>query len=593
MNTVLSPSTASDQTFLNISTWIRHCEAEHTRCTYLRSKVSWYPTRLLDVGTQGNTLIRLVHSGQSVGHGQSYMTLSHRWGASKVPTLSTKTIDAWGKGLSIQILPQTFQEFITLAHRLQVRYVWIDSLCIIQEGDAGSDWRSEALTMDQVYMNSYCNISADWGSEKRGLFFQRDLRMLDKPNVNLRVKKEPNWDSITIEERLLVESEFWEDSVSKSPLSNRGWVVQERWLSPRNIRFGPREVFFECSHHTLCERFPESLPQILREGDTILKAIFGESQMPNASPAIFEVVVPGTVLYNAWSDVLTKYSRCYLTFASDRLVAFAGIAKFFQAILNDRYIAGLWQRNLAYDMMWFRDDILTTAVIKDSKDHLCLFERNQADQYRAPSFSWASAEVPISPPNRLNSNFGFLVDVKCIKFRSGLNVPVEEMTEDIFGPMLSPTIEVIVVGSLRKMRLLPYFNSRETELYAAPGGPPAVFNKLEETKDIYRDAELAKLDFQISKDDITAWTSNTNLYYMPWQDNWDPRLPDSLERHKNFTCLLLELVDSSMSRFRRIGRMFGETKRLKDIYLAPQGDEAKLPCAHYDANTTQCTIYII
>ena len=448
--------------------------------------------------------------------------------------------------------------------------------------------------MDQVYRTSYCNISADWGSDKRGLFFQRDPRMLDKPHVDLRVKKEPNWDSIVTEEVQLVESEFWEDPVSKSPLSTRGWVVQERWLSLRNVRFGPREVFFECNQHALCERFPEYLPQVLSEGDNTIKAIFSESQMQNITSAIRVTAIPGTPIYNAWHEVLSRYSRCYLTFASDRLIAFAGIAKFFREIMGDKYIEGLWLRKLAYDMMWFRDLDITMPVIEDHNDRLRLFERAISNQYRAPSFSWASTGVPIKPPSRLNSNLGFLVTVKCIKFRHSPNLQVEEITEDVFGPMLSPTIEVMVVGSLRRMRLLPYLNGYQRELYVAPDNPDVDLKNLEDgSKNIPREVAAATLDFQILYDDIATWMSKKGLYYMPWQDHWDPRLEDSLIRHKNFTCLLPELVDSRMSRFRRIGRLFAEVKRLRDLYFAPQEGESTLPCAHNDASAKQHTIYII
>jgi hypothetical protein len=79
---------------------------------------------------------------------------------------------------------------------------------------------------------------------------------MDKPKIGWKVKRDPNPSVVTVEECLLVENEFWEDQIFKSPLGSRGWVVQERWLSPRNLRFGSREVFFECNQDTFCERFP-------------------------------------------------------------------------------------------------------------------------------------------------------------------------------------------------------------------------------------------------------------------------------------------------------------------------------------------------
>ncbi|KAM0523761.1 hypothetical protein ACHAPE_001012 [Trichoderma viride] len=207
---VQSPSTASNETFANISTWIRRCEEEHPQCAYFRR-------------------IMLVPGGRAIAKNEKYMTLSHRWGSSNIPTLTTQTIDTWNNGFSVNILPKRYQEFITLAQHLHIRYVWIDSLCIIQEGDGGEDWRAEALTMEQVYQNSYCNVSADWGSGKRGLYFERDLRLVDKPQIDWKVKRQPNLDVVVVEKCVLVENEFWEEQVSRSPLNVRGWVVQERW----------------------------------------------------------------------------------------------------------------------------------------------------------------------------------------------------------------------------------------------------------------------------------------------------------------------------------------------------------------------------
>ncbi|PON24186.1 hypothetical protein TGAM01_v206874 [Trichoderma gamsii] len=371
------------------------------------------------------------------------------------------------------LFQKKYQEFIALAQRLQIRYVWIDSLCIIQEGDDGEDWRAEALTMDQVYQNSFCNVSADWGSGKRGLYFERDLRLMDKPHID--------------------------------------WKVRHKF------------------------------PEVLREGDVIFKAALSKLQMTPSRQTALEPATPGTELYDAWGDVLEKNSSCNLTFASDRAVAFAGIAKFFRALVDDNYVVGLWLRNLASEMMWYRDRLLTKAVIEEPRDRLSLFQHDQAHQYRAPSFSWASTAVPVAP-NHAKGNSGFLAAVKCVKYRDTQNALVEEWTDDL--------------------------NTRE-----------------------------ATLDFQLDNADIAAWAAKDNLYYIPWQDHWKSYLPaDSTREHPDddfLTCLLLELVDAQMSRFRRIGRLYINDKSQRRLYIAKQENEANLPCAHYDATTRRHTIYII
>ncbi|KAM0445277.1 hypothetical protein ACHAO4_009778 [Trichoderma viride] len=484
-----------------------------------------------------------------------------------------------------------------LAQRLQIRYVWIDSLCIIQKGDGGEDWRAEALAMDQVYQNSFCNVSADWGSGKRGLYFERDLRLVDKPQIDWKVRREPNLDVVVVEKCTLVENEFWEEQVSRSPLSVRGWVVQERWLSPRNLRFGTREVFFECAQTTFCERFPDKFPEALLEGGVILKAAFSKLQTTQNQSNTLGPATPGTELYNAWGDVLAKYSRCHLTFASDRAVVFAGIAKFFRALVNDNYVAGLWLRNLASEMMWFRNRLLTKAVVEDARDRLSLFQHDQANQYRAPSFSWASSAIPVEP-NHAKGNSGFLVVVKCVKFRDTQNALVEEWTDNLYGPLLHPIVEIQAIGTLKKWRLKPYFDGKETDLYVVPDGPGQDSKKLKAWSDaISRDTTEATLDFQLDIADIAAWAAKDNLYYIPWQDHWRCHLPaDRNGEHPDddfLTCLLLELVDTQMSRFRRIGRLYIHDKSQRKLYIAKQENEASLPCAHFDPTTRRHTVYII
>lgn len=398
---------------------------------------------------------------------------------------------------------------------------------------------------------------------------------------------------VSVDERLLVESGLWEDLVSKSPLSTRGWVVQERLLSRRNLHFTPQEVFFECNQHAVCERFPDELPKLLCAEDSMLKIAYGEHQMREKISAIVSSLDPETSIYSSWHDILTKYTGCRLTVASDRLVAFAGIAKSFQARLDDQYIAGLWMSNLAYDMMWYRDSYVA-PIVKDLKDRVVLFDRDIADRSWAPSFSWASTTVPIQFAQRFNSNRGFLVDASCIKFRHVHDMPIEEVAGDLYGPLLTSAVEVMAVGSLKRMRLLPSTDGiwTGTNLYVFPGRRWVSFLKLE-NRSPHSDRVFARaeLDFQVPYGDIGEWAAKDNLYYMPWQDQYDSRMIG--HRNKNLVCLLLELVDSSMSRFRRIGILFDEGNGMRKRYLARQGDESTFPCSHYDAEAEKHTIYIV
>lgn len=68
---------------------------------------------------------------------------------------------SWAK-LTVNIflsdLPPLFQDAIIITRQLGLRYLWIDSLCIIQ--DSLRDWETEAAKMASIYQNSYVTISA-------------------------------------------------------------------------------------------------------------------------------------------------------------------------------------------------------------------------------------------------------------------------------------------------------------------------------------------------------------------------------------------------------------------------------------------------
>lgn len=90
-----------------------------------------------------------------------YLTLSHRWNEDTERAKTTApNVDARMQGNWDCKFPQLFIDVFTLARGLRVRYVWIDSLCIVQSGDRGYDWEQEAPKMGTYYSNSYLNVMA-------------------------------------------------------------------------------------------------------------------------------------------------------------------------------------------------------------------------------------------------------------------------------------------------------------------------------------------------------------------------------------------------------------------------------------------------
>jgi len=147
-------------------------------CSGRSGLAGWYPTRLLDLGPQDqpsavSTMFRVVER-DDVSPGERYTTLSHRWDTMQTARLTVTTMPTYRSGVSISTLSRTFQDAIAVTRRLKLRYIWIDSLCIVQDGDDGRDWAIESTQMDKVYLNSFVNIAASAGSGREGLFVERD-----------------------------------------------------------------------------------------------------------------------------------------------------------------------------------------------------------------------------------------------------------------------------------------------------------------------------------------------------------------------------------------------------------------------------------
>jgi hypothetical protein len=75
--------------------------------------------------------------------------------------------------IDIAELPKTFQDAIEISRRLDIRFLWIDSLCIIQ--DSKEDWLKESVIMGDIYQHAYCNIAATAAPDGRtGCFLERN-----------------------------------------------------------------------------------------------------------------------------------------------------------------------------------------------------------------------------------------------------------------------------------------------------------------------------------------------------------------------------------------------------------------------------------
>lgn len=204
--------------------WLRECSTEHAQCRAFVKKQeerkdtkSFAPTRLLDVGSASDPYLRLVEM-EDTEHGfERYITLSHCWGDPKqyIPLkLLRDNKEDFYRRIEYDSLPLTFKESVDVCKALGVKYLWIDSLCIIQDDNA--DWIKESGKMHLIYRNSYCNIAAASSLDAREGVLQYQRPMWLSPEI---VPFRGDLYRMTT-------ANYFEDEIKKSPLARRAWVQQ-------------------------------------------------------------------------------------------------------------------------------------------------------------------------------------------------------------------------------------------------------------------------------------------------------------------------------------------------------------------------------
>jgi hypothetical protein len=395
----LGPSTASDAAVNVALNWVKNCSSKHKDC---HSVSRFLPTRLIDVGSGPNPVVRLALR-EDVPLTSRYLTLSHCWGDRIPERLLSGNFETVRKEIKLNSLSKTFQEAIIFTRKLSCQYIWIDSLCIIQ--DDLVDWQKESAQMREVYRSSACNISAsDAKDGSQGLFRSRDSLVNESNRLRLKLGHEPYdglypiWDTAA-----------WFDNVERCPLNSRGWVCQERFLSSSNLHFTSGELFWECRKLTACETFPRGFPQRLIEDDdeTSIKKLLYQNVENRES----EVVEQN----RTWNTLLRNYTASKVTFARDKLVAFSGLAAMWGENINDEYFAGLWRSRLPRDLLWH------TLHPRTDYEH---------QEYVAPSWSWASmdGEVVFEDPAR-----GFVAEVDIISANTELLSVVNQFGQVNYG----------------------------------------------------------------------------------------------------------------------------------------------------------------
>jgi len=335
------------------------------------------PTRVIDVVSfEGNEAPRLLETGGLRGR---YIAVSHSWGTVVQPYTTMKILESLKQSIDFESLPKTFRDSIFIARKLGVRYVWIDSICIIQ--DNYEDWKREAKTMGLVYEKAYLTISA---SESPG----DDAGFLTpNPQVKMDVML-PFELGCPASGHIYLRSQYTGViNPQSTALSRRGWVLQERTLSRRILHFDGMQVHWECSQY----RVSESGAKEDITGNVNTSYFLGQNIRPLAGRRSGDDLTDPTehrkalqTLYHFYACKIHEFSACKLTRASDKLLAILGLGNEISRGTGIPCLEGhlLFEEPLfVYSLLWHTEifGIQGSAI---------------PAQVRAPSWSWAAMEGP-------------------------------------------------------------------------------------------------------------------------------------------------------------------------------------------------------
>ena len=239
-------STKSSLRFALLRAWLQRCDEEHRCYRHHRALKEKFPTRVLDLSN--SDALRLVSSQEVFSQevsSQRYIALSHCWGKltpGEIPqhctTLQNIGLRKEGSGFCVGRLPRTFRDAIEVSQSLGVRYLWIDSLCIIQ--GSKEDWATESKRMEDVYAGAYCTIAATSAASSEAGFLEH--------NISNQYMYVSDNESPSSQAYSRTRTANFVQEVDNAPLNLRAWVLQERCLSRRIVHFSSQRMYFECGY---------------------------------------------------------------------------------------------------------------------------------------------------------------------------------------------------------------------------------------------------------------------------------------------------------------------------------------------------------
>ncbi|KAK1752263.1 heterokaryon incompatibility protein-domain-containing protein [Echria macrotheca] len=395
----------SPEAFSLVKDWYRTCVENHMDCRVLFANPSAHmaedtppplPTRILDVGPpDGSAQPRLFVSN---GATAPYAALSHCWGKHQIITTTKANFSAHRNTVPFSALSKTFQDAVTVVRQLGLRYIWIDSLCIIQ--DDADDWKRESAKMGRVYQDASITIAATGAKDgTAGCFIPRTFS-LPRVEMPYRIDEASSSDAESMYLTLFPDRDLTSlESLEASPLGSRAWITQEWMLSRRTIHYTLGRMIWAC--RTLMEGEDRDHVAHMDE-QRLLESVklYGQSRDQDHEEEVAPDALEDRMGFVVdWCSLVSTYTWRKLTFESDKPAAIVGLAKEIEQGTEEVYTAGIfhpkskqaasnnnasamaevWTRYLILQLFWFGKETLARPDVLATQ----------------PSWSWLSTSGPV------------------------------------------------------------------------------------------------------------------------------------------------------------------------------------------------------
>ncbi len=320
----IAKSPLSDANIRRVDDRIEQCITLHSdKCGIEDSKINstrdMAPTRLLYIANNELRLVVLKEVGR-IDEYFHYCTLSYCWG--DPPPLKTEraTLGDRLRHIPYDSLPSVFKDAVRVARATGIGYLWIDSLCILQ--DDPEDWRRESRRMADIYRNGVFTIAAVASPSSHDSFL---VPRLNPPLVEMPFTSTQYPDQISGSHYIRRDTGIINalDELEQSRWGSRGWRFQEQFLSKRLIAFGPSMLQFHCRKSSLRENCQANFLRDIPDAPLHSRDDHGDCECHEHSNR-----------YRVWYKLVEPYSGCDLTFIIDRLPSIQGIAQDMAANLS-------------------------------------------------------------------------------------------------------------------------------------------------------------------------------------------------------------------------------------------------------------------